>query len=415
MANRGDHHLSDRGRRLIHDGSFSEYLMLHHQRDQTADYHPVTNPDGYLALCVAENKLVSDLLINRIARIGPPPETALGYDDMVGSKTFRRRLATFLERTFVGRRIKPGHLVTLAGAGSILETLFYAIADPGDGVLIPTPSYAAFWSDLGIRDQLTIVRVDGTSDDDFAISTDVLDEAMDRADRPIRALLFTSPSNPLGQVYSAEQIEEIVDWTDRRGIHLVMDEIYALSIYGETPFTSVARVTERLGERIHVIWAFSKDFGMSGFRTGVLWSENKEVLAAVDGLAYWSAVSGLTQHVLGEMIASDTWVDAYLSDMRTRLRASHDQTLTRLTKLGVGAVPAGGGIFLFCDFRQFLDEPTWEAEQRLWRRLLDEANVNLTPGSACRAGEPGWMRVCFASQPLAYVGEAFDRLEAVLG
>ena len=67
---------------------------------------------------------------------------------------------------------------------------------------------------------------------------------------------------------------------------------------------------------------------------------------------------------------------------------------------GVGHIPAAAGVFLLADFRRFLDEPTWEAEDRLWRRILDGANVNLTPGSACRNPEPGFLRMCFATEPV---------------
>lgn len=394
---------------------FAEYLVHHHRRETADDYDPDRHPDGYLALCVAENKLVSDLLIDRIRHAPPPPPPSLGYDHMVGSETFRRRLAGFMERTFIGRRIDPDHLVTLAGAGSILETLFFAIADPGDGVLVPTPSYAAFWADLGTRDALTIVPVPTTSANGFKLTPTVLDETLRSADRPIRALLFTSPSNPLGHVYTPDELEFVASWAEQHRVHLVMDEIYALSIYGDAAFTSIAQVRKSLGDHIHVIWAFSKDFAMSGLRAGVLWSENEDVLAAVEGLAYWAAVSGLTQWVLSDMISDAAWVDAYLTDMRTRLGAAHDETVRALDKLGIAQVPADAGIFLYCDFRPFLREPTWEAEQALWRRMLDEARVNLTPGAACHAVEPGWMRICFASQPTEHVLEGLDRIGNVLG
>ena len=62
-----------------------------------------------------------------------------------------------------------------------------------------------------------------------------------------------------------------------------------------------------------------------------------------------------------------------------------------------------------------LDAPTRDAEQRLWRRMLDEANVNLTPGSACRVIEPGFFRLCFASAPVEDSLEAVARLATLTG
>ena len=65
--------------------------------------------------------------------------------------------------------------------------------------------------------------------------------------------------------------------------------------------------------------------------------------------------------------------------------------------------------------RGHLDAPTWEAEDALWQRILDDAGVNLTPGSACRNPEPGFLRVCFAAAPTETVLVAIDRIAAVLG
>jgi 1-aminocyclopropane-1-carboxylate synthase len=59
-------------------------------------------------------------------------------------------------------------------------------------------------------------------------------------------------------------------------------------------------------------------------------------------------------------------------------------------------------------------EATWEEERALWRRLLDEINVNLTPGAACRIAEPGFMRLCFASVPSDTAVHAVGRMGAVL-
>ena len=75
---------------------------------------------------------------------------------------------------------------------------------------------------------------------------------------------------------------------------------------------------------------------------------------------------------------------------------------------------ADAGFFLLCDMRPFMDAVTWDAETALWQTLLNRANVNLTPGVACRIGEPGFMRLCFAAQPVEAAVEAVDRIGCVL-
>jgi len=388
--------LSARGNGLVATPPAAEYIRTHQAR--AADpFDRDRNPDGYVALCTAENKLVADLVLARLGAVDNVPARALGYDAMVGAEGVREKIAGFMARTFVGRPVDARHLALLAGAGAVLESLFYAICDPGDGVLVPTPSYAGFWADLETRDDLNIIPVHCSSEAGFRLTPDLLDRALTEASRPVRALLFTSPNNPLGWVYDADEIDEIINWAERRGVHVVFDEVYALSVYGDRPFVSAAKRRAPLGERIHVAWAFSKDFGASGLRAGVLLSENEAVLRAVDGLAYWSAVSGHTQHLLGEMVADDAWVDGYIAELQIRLRAAAGRIVAALDEIGVPHVPADAGIFVLCDMRTFMTEVSWAAEDGLWREILEKANVNLTPGSACHVGEPGWMRLCFAA------------------
>lgn len=397
--------LSRRGAGLAAQSPMAEYIVAHFARSES---------DGYVALCIAENKLMHDLLLPWLARAGEPPASVLGYDAMIGALEFRERLADFMARAFLGRRFAPEQIAVLAGAGTVLENAFYALADPGDAVLVPTPSYAGFWTDLETRAGLHIMPVPGASADGFRLTTERLDAALARTERPVRALLFTNPDNPLGRVASRDEITEVLAWAQTHDLHVVFDEIYALSVFGDRSFTSVAALRRTLGERVHIVWAFSKDFGASGLRCGVLISENAALLAAVDGLAYWGAVSGHTQWLLGRMIADEVFVDGYRAALRARLGAAYRRVVAALDAVGIPHLSAQAGIFVLCDLRQHLTEPTWAAEHALWLRILEQANVNITPGAACRIAEPGFMRLCYAAEPIDAVVAGIERVGALL-
>lgn len=398
--------LSRRADALVDAPALAEYLLEHFARAGRPDYVP---------LCVAENKLCADDLAALLARYAPRvPASVLGYDAMIGSVAFREQLARFMARAFLGRPVAAEQLAVVAGAGAVLELLFFALADEGEGVLVPTPSYAGFWPDLQLRDRLRIVPVHGASADGFRITTDALDAAMDGAGIPVKALLFTTPNNPLGCVYGEAELRDIVAWGERRGVHVVFDEIYALSCFGDTRFTSVASLLPALGERVHVVWAFSKDFAASGLRCGVLVSENPRVIRAIDQLAYWAACSGHTQHLLGQLVDDTPVVDAWLARMRQTLRATYEIVALGLDTIGVPFFPAEAGFFVVCDLRAFLPEPTWAGERALWRRLLHATNVSLTPGEACRIAEPGFFRLCYAAVGNDVLAAALRRIGAVL-
>jgi aspartate/methionine/tyrosine aminotransferase len=390
-----------------------EYLFRHFEGLKDP-YDVRRNPEGYIGLCVAENRLIGEEVMRRLDRVRRVPASVLGYDTMTGSLRFRRQLGKFMARAFLGREFTPAQISVLAGAGSVLEILFHVIADPGDGVLVPTPSYAGFWMDLELRNELAVVPVHTRSDDGFRLTPDLLDTAVRGAGRPIRALLFTTPDNPLGRVYTANEVDAVLDWAERRSVHLVVDEIYALSVFGERAFTSIATRRPVLGDHIHIVWAFSKDFGASGLRCGVLVSDNPAVNAAVESLAYWACCSGHTQYLLGELISDDLWVDGFIASMRDGLRDGHARVTGLLHGNGVSCIPAEAGVFVMLDLRSFLSEPTWEGEHELWTRIVDQAQVNLTPGAACHVDEPGFFRLCYAGVSAATMEMGVERLVAVL-
>jgi aspartate/methionine/tyrosine aminotransferase len=405
--------LSHRGRRLITERPVPGYIDEHFARVEDR-WEADTNPDGYVPMCIAENKLVWDLLEPKMEECRRVPRRVLEYDAMVGTASFREALAGFLSRRVLGRSVETDQVVVLAGSGTVLETVFYALADPGEAILIPTPSYAGFWPDIETRDELQVIPVHTSSTTGFRLTPDLMNAAADTSPAPVRALLFTSPNNPTGQVYSPAELDAVIDWADGRGIHLVMDELFALSVYGDSRFVSGASRRPELGERRHIVWAFSKDFAASGLRCGVLISENEDLIEAVDGLAYWAAVSGDTQFLLEQFVSDDSWADGFIAENARRLGDAYRQVTAALDAAGVPYMPSEAGFFFLCDMRSFMSEVTWEAEAELWRWLLEHVNVNLTPGADCHIGEPGFMRLVFASERTEAVVAGVERMGTAL-
>lgn len=404
--------LSKRGTKLATMSRLEEYITAHFERvDDLWDAQ--TNPNGYIPMAIAENKLVWDLLEPRLDECRDIEHGALGYDDMRGSSEFRETLARFLGRKLFGGAVSPESIAVVNGAGSALELIFWALCDPGDGVLVPTPSYQGFWMDLETRDELSIVPVHTSSADGFELTPALLDAAIAGAGRPVKALLYTNPNNPIGRIDPPEKVEELLTWAETRGVHLVADEIFALSNFTGTRFVSAAELRPDMSDWLHLIWAFSKDFAASGLRSGVIYSHNEMLHKAIDELAYWLSTSGDTQSLLRQVIADDGWVDDFLAENTRRLAAAYSAVTAVFDRHGVPYVPGGAGFFFLIDVRGWLPEQTWEAEDELWRRLMD-ANVNVTPGSACRNVEPGFLRVVFTSMPVEASVAGAERIAGVL-
>lgn len=143
---------------------------------------PETNPEGHIALCVAENTLVQEMLANRlmkpaIAAHAFGDSVSYCYNGMLGLPVAREAVAYFLARRFLlapdggkssviaiapttenvtSDRINPEHVAIGAGAASILNNLFFILAEKGAGVLVPAPFYAAFVNDMRVRFEKTM-------------------------------------------------------------------------------------------------------------------------------------------------------------------------------------------------------------------------------------------------------------------
>ena len=110
--------LSSRGQSLVARPPMPEYLIEHHRRSSSL-FDSIMNPNGYIPLCIAENRQVSEMVLARLAECKDLPLSVLGYDAMIGSLRFRQQLGRFMERTFLGRYFEPQQIAVLSGAGRV--------------------------------------------------------------------------------------------------------------------------------------------------------------------------------------------------------------------------------------------------------------------------------------------------------
>ena len=208
------------------------------------------------------------------------PEELLRYNDMKGRLEFRQALCRLLDRTTMpGLAPAPENLVLAVGVSSVLDNLFFLLADGGASCLIPAPYYPMFDLDLGGRDGVHVWPVHLLDAQDDTAELDRAFRAAEAARRPPRALMLTTPDNPTGIVYSAARLRTMLRWCVRRRVHCVVDECYCWSAFQDQengPFQSALMVavelaaelsekeTEQLWELTHIIVSLSKDFSASG-------------------------------------------------------------------------------------------------------------------------------------------------------
>eukprot|EP01034_Spumella_vulgaris_P000911 gene911-1200_t len=321
---------------------------------------------------------------------------------------------------FDGHKIDFNHLVITPGCVSALVQLSVLLFEAGDSVLIPTPYYPAFVADFanfGGVHSVGIVGEHCSDEQPFGFITVAALEASYAsalaANHPPKAVLLTNPSNPMGTVLSVQELTTVVDWCKEKGLHVIADEIYALSMFyaesegvkpvvdttvdttSTTHFTSVASLlNNKLGDHVHVVWSVSKDFGCSGVRVGVLYSQNASLLQAMGSTNDAMQVSNLAQEIVRHVLSDCVFLDGYIKENRRQLHLSYSTLKRGFEAIGLRVVSAVAGIFAFCDLRSLLSEQTFEAENVLFEALVARGVV-FTPGHSCRCPLPGFFRVVY--------------------
>ncbi|KAM9078843.1 1-aminocyclopropane-1-carboxylate synthase-like protein 1 isoform 2-T2 [Megaptera novaeangliae] len=346
------------------------------------EYDEDKNPSGIINLGTSENKLCFDLLSRRLSqsdmlRVEP---SLLQYPDWRGHLFLREEVARFL--SFYCRSptpLKPENVVVLNGCASLFSALATVLCEAGEAFLIPAPYYGAITQHVYLYGNVRLVcvyldsEVTGLETRPFQLTVEKLEMALEGANSEgvkVKGLILINPQNPLGDVYSPGELQEYLEFAKR-----LPDP-----------------------QRTHVMWATSKDFGMSGLRFGTLYTENQDVAAAVSSLCRYHGLSGLVQYQMAQLLRDRDWINqVYLPENHARLKAAHIYVSEELRALGIPFLSRGAGFFIWVDLRKYLPAATFEEEMLLWRRFLDN-KVLLSFGQAFECKEPGWFRLVFSDK-----------------
>lgn len=386
--------------------SHDPFLVKAHFACADDPFDPGTNPDGYVNFGTAENKMVFDVLKPLLQKHIRIKEPDTHYNQLHGAQFFREAIAEFLGRR-AGRNLSPNNITVASGASAILEMLSFAVCDPGDAILIPTPYYSGFDHDLALRSAARLIPV-SLAGPDFTLSISAITRSLheSRAEGgSVRTLLINSPQNPLGYIVDDDLLNELIALADSENIHLIIDEIYAESLL---PGNTLNSVLSHKNAVYSMVYGFAKDFGLSGYKVGIHYSEDEDIVQTMQNTSYFHTVSMETQRTLTGVL-NDPGLEVFLDTMRLRLSKRYRTTVEILTSCGVPHTTVQGGIVLWLDLRRLLQSPTFDAERNLYRNILSTCRVNISPGQAFHCVEPGWFRLCF-TMPEKIHNEGMRRL-----
>lgn len=321
-----------------------------------------TNLGGFVNLGAAENSLMHGALLDHIHSHLRVTSLALTYGD--GYRRLRRAVARFLTRHLEPVvTIDPAHVLVFNGCTAI-EMLAWALANPGDGILVGRLYYGTFPSDVGKRTGVKLVPVSLGGLDPMGLEAVAKhDEALAAAragGMRIAALLLAHLHNPLGRCYPRDVLVAYMRLCQRHRIHLVCDEIYALSVFDNrvdsdapvVPFGSILSIDPAGivdAHLVHVLWDMSKDFGANGLRMGFAVSQHNATLrAALQAVFEFAWTPSLSDLTTVNVLEDDAWVEAYVRENRRRLSLHHARVARWARDHGIEyARGANAGFFLW--------------------------------------------------------------------
>jgi aspartate aminotransferase len=283
-------------------------------------------------------------------------------------------------------------LVTNGGKQAVYQA-FATVLDPGDEVLLPAPFWTTYPEAIRLAGGVP-VQIDTDESSGFRVSVAQLEAA--RTQRT-KALLFCSPSNPTGAVYSPEQVAEIGRWAVEQGIWVLTDEIYEHLVYGDATFSSMPVVVPELADTCVILNGVAKTYAMTGWRVGWMIGPADVIKAATNLQSHLTSnVANVSQRAALAAVSGDLSAVAMMREAFDRRRKTMVAMLNDIP--GVVCVEPQGAFYAYPSVKAILGQelrgrrPSTSAE--LAELVLEEAEVAVVPGEAF--GTPGYFRLSYA-------------------
>ena len=353
------------------------------------------NPDGYVNLGSAQNFLNKREICARLSGTKHRGSDA-SYQAFVGTDNCRQAVANYLQ-SVAGVTVEHDQIVLGNGVIGLLEALAISLLDIHQTVLIPSPVFPGLVNAITARQSRQVRFLELGPETNFRLTPQAFKaELVKRFDNgePIKAALLCSPGNPVGQVFSAEEIAEFVQVAAHFGIALIVDEIYASSCFGPQKFASAIAAQ---AEHVFVVGGLSKDFGVAGLATGWVYGQDTSVMRAVASQSHFFRLPAPVQTSI-ESLLEPGWRAEFLQQNRQRLQQSFQRSVSALEEMNVPVFRADAGLCLWLDLSQFIGSPDAHSEQRLYEFLLNEHRVHVSPGSGFFSSTAGFFRICVAQE-----------------
>ena len=323
------------------------------------------------------------------------------YTPNAGLSDLRRAICRYLKRRFDLEYQPIGQTLVTVGGSEGLDLAFRCLLEPGDEVIIPTPSFVCYGPLVSMIHGVP-VYVETRVENEFRLTAEELKAAITPR---TKILVLPFPNNPTGGIMHREDLEALAEVLRGTNIMVVSDEIYAELTYGQH-HVSMANIPD-MYERTIVINGFSKAYSMTGWRMGYVCGP-KELIAAMTKLHQYGIMSAPTTSQYAAIEAMEHG-DRDIEEMKQEYDGRRRFLVDGFRKLGLDCFEPRGAFYVFPCIRS-----TGLSSEEFCDRFLEQEHVAVIPGNAFGPGGEGFVRACYAAS-MKNLTEALNRLERFLG
>ncbi|MDD6772068.1 MAG: pyridoxal phosphate-dependent aminotransferase [Inconstantimicrobium porci] len=301
-------------------------------------------------------------------------------------------------------------VIVCNGAKQCIANVFLSILNPEDEVLIPRPYWVSYPELVKLADGKPIF-VDTKKQNDYKYSVDVLERYVSSK---TKAILLNSPGNPLGNVYTRDELTEIAAFAKKYDLFIISDEIYEKLIYDDCKHISIASLNEDAYNRTIVINGVSKSYSMTGWRIGYC-AASEKIIKLMNSIQshFTSNPNSVAQYATLEALTGDQSTIAIMAKAFDERRNIAMNMLDNINEISY--IKPQGAFYIMIDISNLINKSFNDIKIKdslaFSKLLLEAENVAVIPGSAF--GFENYIRISYATSS-ENVKKGIERLQAFI-
>lgn len=326
------------------------------------------------------------------------------YTSNKGLDMLRSEISVYMQRKYSLKYNPENEVLITVGGSEAIDMCIRAVANPGDEIIIPQPSYVCY-EPIAMLAGAKPVIIETKAENEFKLTPE---ELCEKLTPKTKALILPYPCNPTGAIMEREDLEKIAKVLKNTNILVISDEIYSELTFGGNKHVSIASI-DGMQERTVIINGFSKSFSMTGWRLGFACGP-KEILRQITKIHQYAIMCAptLSQYSAIEALQNcDDAVQEMLEEYDSRRRL----IVKGFNDIGLTCREPKGAFYAFPSIQS-----TGMASDEFCEKLLLSKKVALVPGTAFGKGGEGFLRAsyCYSvdhiKEALKRVGEFLDEI-----